>query len=66
MKYANIEDHCPLCGSTFLVSHSIEYPGSRVEYPTKCCSCGATWVQWYYLVYAGNTDVMDKNGMEVD
>ena len=66
MKYRNLEDRCPLCGSPVLNYGSFELHDTSVEYPTECRSCGATWVQWYDFVYAGNTDVMDKDGKEID
>ena len=66
MKYRNQEDRCPLCGSSGLNYGALEMHDTSLAYPTECKSCGATWLQWYDFVYAGNTDVMDKSGMEVD
>lgn len=66
MMYPDQEDRCPLCGS-----YALDYPDGMqidnmsVSCSVSCCDCGATWVQWYSLIYDENTDVMDKNGMEV-
>lgn len=67
MDYRNIPDKCPLCGCT-----DLDYPdGASLEdeavaYNTVCNKCGASWVQWYNLVYDENTDVMDKDGNEIE
>ena len=66
MKYRNIEDTCPLCGSKNLSYADMEIRDESVSYSTLCRSCGATWLQWYSLVYDENTDVMDKDGKEIE
>lgn len=66
MKYRNYEDRCPLCGSVNLSYDAWEFHDESMALPTACKSCGASWLQWYSLVYAANTDVMDKDGKEID
>lgn len=66
MKYRYYEDRCPICGSVMLDYDAIELHDEAVAYPTTCRSCGASWLQWYSLVYCSNTDVMDKDGNVID
>lgn len=67
MLYPNQEDRCPICGSYHLdYPDGMQIDNMSVSCATSCSDCGATWVQWYSLLYDENTDVMDKNGMEVD
>lgn len=66
MKYPNEEDKCPLCGATAIKHMGAADPDDgRANISTCCTKCGASWVQWYDTVFAGNTNVRDKNGVEV-
>ena len=67
MKYRNQEDTCPLCGERWHIDYDgMEFQDEFLSYNCFCRSCGASWTSWYSLVYNENTDVMDKDGNEIE
>ena len=67
MIYRHREDTCPLCGNnTDLTYSDLELHDTGIAYPTACKKCGASWLQWYDLVYVENSDIIDAKGTEVD
>lgn len=56
------ENKCPLCGE----QEDIEYFGEKDDagytYHCECNKCGATYLECYNLVFAGNYAIRDKDG----
>ena len=69
MKKLNVhpvEDKCPLCGSSDIEFGTAEIDDAGVSFECECKECGATFTECYNMVFAGDWNVVDKDGNEYE
>ena len=60
------EGKCILCGSEEIEFSPAEIDEAGLTYHCTCYECGAKFDECYDLVFAGNWNIIDKNGTEYE
>lgn len=58
------ECKCPKCGSynVYYAKSELDEDGEVLTYRGECEDCGTKYCEWYALVFAGQRNIVDKDG----